>query len=135
VGFLPPPTQNQPEHFGEKLQALRGLRRMKQKEVAFLLGISQKSYSRLELKEKPPNALLLEKIIEIFDNNYVPAINLNRRENETSENSSDNYKALTTNILKDLNTEVESLLRKNIKVGKLNALISIEISIEKIDNP
>jgi transcriptional regulator with XRE-family HTH domain len=124
--FTPP--SNPSSHFGNKLQALRGFYRMKQKEVAHLLGISQKTYSRLEQKEKPPNQDIQEKIREIFKGNTLVSGEITTSDLKNIGMLNESYNAITSVILEEIKPEIKIMLEKHIEVNNLQVEISIKIT-------
>lgn len=101
---------------------------MKQKEVAHLLGISQKTYSRLEQKEKPPNQDIQEKIREIFKGNTLVSGEITTSDLKNIGMLNESYNAITSVILEEIKPEIKIMLEKHIEVNNLQVEISIKIT-------
>jgi transcriptional regulator with XRE-family HTH domain len=56
-----------PSHFGNKLLSLRGLFCFAQKEVAYHLGVSQKTYSNWEVSNSCPKQCDLSKLAALYN--------------------------------------------------------------------
>ncbi len=54
------------KRFGEKLQTLRTQRKLSQRQLGHLLGVSGTHIGKLERSEKTPNVALLLKIADLF---------------------------------------------------------------------
>lgn len=121
------PLQQDKSHFGIKLQALRGMYRLTQKDIASKVGISQKAYSRLEQKKEPPNQEILQKLLEVFDNCKKELIALQKNASIDTETAFPSFEAFSEIILQELKNEFDRHLCTQIMTENVEIQISIKI--------
>jgi transcriptional regulator with XRE-family HTH domain len=114
-------------HYGNNFQALRGMFRLTQKDIASKVGISQKAYSRLEQKKEPPNQEILQKLLEVFDNCKKELIALQKNASIDTETAFPSFEAFSEIILRELKNEFDRHLCTQIMTENVEIQISIKI--------